>query len=286
MTRRVRLTDQGLVAVTLARDAAARAARVPTVADLLVALAVEPDGVAGHRLRAHAGAAVSLAQRAAAAPAHLPRLLDAVAHAARAAAPRPPGTADLLAAVLAVGGPDIADLLAAAGYSPDDLRPDDLRPEDVSTDVGSAAVLDRVPQSWSSAWSAASETVGLSREPDPRFSPGASVALARTRAVAGGAVELVLAIASAPEGSVADGDDLDPGVLAFLLDRLLAARTGEDTAQWDAGLEPVIAAALAWREGGVVTSADLLVAAALNGGRGPRRLLDEWHRVRQEDAAS
>ena len=114
----VRLTDQAVVAVALARRIAGD--RPATAADLLAGLAVEPEGGAGLLLRASAGV-VGLERRVAAQPRGLPAL-DDVARAAACADGHPVWTVELLDAAVVRGGPDVGDLLEATGLDLWDLR--------------------------------------------------------------------------------------------------------------------------------------------------------------------
>lgn len=255
-TVRLRLTDQALVAARLAATIAQRRGSAATVHDLLVGLAAEPDGVAGRVLRERASAAAWLADRAAVA---VPRLapLDVALHRAVAdAAPRPPGTADLLDAALAEGGAALAELLEAAGYEPEALR--------------------ERPRSLAVSEVAGGETLGLdpTGPADAQLSGVAARVVAQVRAAGGGAVELLLALAAAPD---ADAATLLPGhaELSAALWRL--RKRGQDAAgdpDWDRGLDHVVTQACAWRAGPQVTTVDLLRAALFAGGRGPSALLD------------
>lgn len=262
--RRVRLTDQALVAVALARQLAGDARwgpggeapaggrpdtpRAATLAQLVAALAAEPDGRAGRMLRERSTAAGRLAERAAAAPPGLPSLEVAVWRAASTAAPRTAGTAELLLAALESGGADLTGLVAAAGYGPRDL-------------YRAAAAAPGHP------WAPGAETVGLGADPD--LGPGAGLAVARVRAAAGGAAALVLALATLPEAAEALGADVDD----------LAARVGAQgdggtlVGEGDAGLDPVLTAARAWCTA-PITATDLLRAAQLAGGPAAAALLE------------
>lgn len=248
----MRLTDQALVAVALARDAAAASGRWATVADLLAGLAAEPEGRAGRRLRARATAAAALAERAGSAPA--PALDAVLRDAADKAAPRPAGTGDLLDAALTVGGPDVADLLVAAGYDRD-LDPAGVAP-----------------------WDPDAETYGLAVMDDPGMSRCAARIVAQVRAGAGGAVAVILAVAAAPD---ADGAALleDPDRLALALSRLRERHPAAGTPGWDAGLDAVVTAAARLRGDKRTTTADLVRAAVVAGGSGPVAVLEEAQRL-------
>jgi hypothetical protein len=264
--RRVRLTDQALVAVTLARQAAAARDREPTSLDLLLGLAAEPDGWAGHLLRRRDSAAAALVVRAAAPPPGLTPLLEVVATAAERAAPRPPGTRDLLRAVLTDGGEDVDDLLASCGFAEPDLwadEPDDGKhlvviPADGSSegtdpDVGGPPHPDvEVP------WAPGSETVTLDGPDQPLLSPAAARAVAKVRALAGGALDLV-------ELLLVDLDEAQRKTLPA--GRSSGVPTDEP---WDAGLDAVLDAVAVVAGGRAASTYHLLQAALLAGGRGPR----------------
>lgn len=254
--RTIRLTDQALVAVTVARRVAGP--RGATVADLLAGLATEPDGAAGAVLRRRSTAAGRLAERVRAAIPGLASLEHAAARAADDAAPRPAPTAALLAAALEVGGPDVADLLAACGYEPRELY---------RAAVGSVA---------------ADETFGLGGDVD--LAPDAATAVARVRAAAGGAVDLVVAVAALPAPPpLLPADAAELAAVRDDLDRRGdATQAGES---WDRGLDAVLDAARGWRRGAPppVSAQDLLRAALVAGGHGPAALLDEAAR-RQEQS--
>lgn len=244
---RMRVTDQALVAITVARQVAGEHHRHPTAADLLVGLAAEADGRAGALLRDPPAVAARLSDRAATAPPGLPRLEDVVAHAGAGESTHPVATAGLLTALLEAGGPDLLDLLAACGYD--------------SRTLYRAATRDPGP---------GGETFGLGSDPD--LAADAAVAVARVRAAAGGAVDLVLAIAAAPgaeELVPADPDDL-AAALAGLHRHGEPERAGED---WDHGLDGVLAAARVWCTP-PIGARELLRAAIAAGGRGPSHLLD------------
>lgn len=253
--RRVLLTDQALVAVAAARQAGAQRSRPPTAADLLEGLAAESEGTAGALLRRPGNAAARLPGRVATAPAALPSLEAVVARAA-ASSRRPVASTDLLAALLEVAGADVVDLLAACGYDPRQLYRD-------ATDEGAGTA----------------ETFGLGSEPD--LSADAATAVARVRAAAGGAVDLVVALAATPRGEALVAADADE--LAAL--RADLRRRGEEAAagdEWDRGLDAVLGAARAWRPA-PLDADDLLRAVQTAGGVGPARLLDEAARLADGD---
>jgi hypothetical protein len=255
---RVVLTDQALVAVTLARRHAGSGRA--TVAHLVVGLASEPEGAAARLLRPHDAAAARLADRLGSAPPRLPSVEVALGWAAGAVRGRPLWTTDLLAAALEVGAADLADLLAACSLELADLpeaSPDGLTPH---------ALLDRA--------GALAETHGYDPA-DATFTPPAARSVARARALGGGAVALVVALAA--EHAVApDAVPLDPDELAV---RLRATRRPD--VLWlpapderDRGLDAVVDAACRIRAAGRrVTPLDLLRAALLAGGRRPAALL-------------
>lgn len=247
----MRLTDQALVAVALARRSAGATGRTPSVADLLAGLAAEPDGGAGRRLRARASTAVRLVESAGT-PA--PPLDGCIALAAAGAAPRPAWTLDLLAAARRTGGPDVADLLDADSYDLDGPR------------VGDPFRV----------WDDEAETFGLDPAGDQDLTGPAARVVAQVRAAAGGAVEVLLAVAAAPDAEAAELLP-EPDELAIALVRLRDA--GADaTPGWDHGLVPVIEAAASLRAGDQTAARDLVAAAVVAGGSGPRRLLEDVRR--------
>ena len=239
---RGRLTDQAAVAVALARVVAGD--RPPTIAHLLAGLAAENEGRAGVRLRERASAAAVLTDRAPTAPA--PPLNQAVQVALERAAERAATTVDLLDAAVAVGGDDVADLVTSAGYH---------------RDLDGWVVGDTAEQ-----WFEHAETFGFHPEGDAVFDASASRVVAQVRAVAGGAVELLLAAAAAPDADVLNAD---PSALAAVAAQL--ERAGRPS---DAGLDAVIAAATTLAEGDAVTVGDLVRAALVAGGDAPRLVLD------------
>jgi hypothetical protein len=264
----VRLTDQALVAVRLARASAGRE-RAAHSGDVLLGLASEPDGLAGRLLGAQPNAAAALVDRAATAThdqSHrpLPSADELIAHAGAGAEPRPPATGDLLAAILERGGPVCATLLTDCGYDPSELYRR-------ATDGGDPT--ERLLPS--------TETVGLpaESEPDATLEVAAAVAVARTRASAGGALTLVLAIAEADEPTASAMLPCDrDGLLAdwHALERGNGANGSalSDEMPWDRGLEAVLAAARAWRGPAPASAADLLSAAVAAGGTGPAAVLE------------
>ncbi|MDQ3537832.1 MAG: hypothetical protein M3415_03395 [Actinomycetota bacterium] len=250
-----RLTDQALVAVSLARAAALASDRHATVADLLAALAAEGEGEAGRRLRNRSSAAAALAERAVSVPA--PLLDTAVRNAVQQSGARAATTVDLLQAAVAVGEDDIADLLAGAGY---DRDLDGYLAEDLFGELGGAG-----------------ETYGLAPAGAPDLSEPAARAMAQVRAIAGGAVALLLAVAAAPDG---DGASLlpDPEALALAWSRL-GGRGRGDEAGWDVGLDVVVATAAQLRNGERTTTRDLVRACLVAGGDGPKAVVEEADRA-------
>jgi hypothetical protein len=259
---RLRLTDQALVAVTLARGHAAAGGRGAHVGDLVVGLASEPEGAAGRRLGGYASAVTTLADRVAAAPPRLPALEVALGWCAGEVGRRPAGTVDLLLAALEVGAGDLADLLERCGLP-----------------LGALAAGQRpaaAPLCSAGESDALAETYGL----DPNAAdaePAAARAVARTRAVGGGALTLLAALA-VEAASSPEAVPLDPDVLAGRM-RALPDRgergIGEGAdGDWDRGVEPVVEAAWRIRDPRMPLRAlDLLRSAALVGGRGPSKLL-------------
>jgi len=261
----LRLTDQALVAVVLARAAAAAAGRDATVADLLVGLAEEPDGIAGRVLQGAEAVAVRL--RTHPPSPRLPALEIALRWAADDVADRPLGTADLLAAAVEVGGSEFADLLAAVDGAWVAGRVDDLPPR---PGPGRAA---RLAAAWGDRLGPGAETLGLRPpgDPDPHLTPAAARAVAHARAAGSGALDLVLAVAASvrPDDPARDllfpgeplpGDDDLPDV-----DRLLIAAERLAPDAPDPDLATVVEAAIATTRS-PATAADLVRAALLVGG--------------------
>ena len=239
------LTDQAAVAVAIARAEAGPSET--TIGHLLVGLATEPDGRAGKRLRERATAVLLLTERAGRIPA--PPLTAALAHAARRPHRRAIGTVDLLDAALAAGGSDVADLLESVGFQ---------------RDLDGWLLGD--PEH---LWFDDAETLGWAPHGDDTLDPAASRVVAQARAVGGGAIEVLIAAAAAPEVAL---DDLDPEVLAGVAERL------RHTASWDAGLDAVISTARVLTESPRATLRDLLRATLVGGGEGPRRILEAAER--------
>lgn len=270
--RRVRLTDQALVAVALARRSAAAHGREPTAVDLLLGLASEPDGWAGRVLRRRDTAVVTLAARAGSPPPAMPALLEVVAAAADRAAPRPPGTRDLMAAVHTVGGDDVDALLASCGY---DAR--DLRSPNASDGLAPYARTENDER-----WTGPQETVTLAGPGLPALSRAAAHAVGRVRAAGGGALALLELLVDEDAGPK-DGTIGEATILGALAARAHLERSdpaAAATAPRDAGLDPVLAVTADLTAGRAATTADLLHALLLAGGTGPldalrRRLGDE-----------
>ena len=234
----LRLTDQAAVAVALAKAGAVGGQ--PSIGHLLVGLATEPDGRAGRRLRERATAVWELSQRVATVPTR--PAADALSAAALAAKSVVVDTVALLDAAIRTGGGDVADLLETCGFHRD---------------------LD----GWlpgATQWFDDPETLGWSPTGDDVLDPVASRVAAVVRAIDGGAVDVVIAAVAAPETDLAH---LDPAVLAT------AAGGLPRTKHWDAGLDAVIAAAPLLSDGHRASVHDLLRAALVAGGEGPRRLL-------------
>lgn len=254
MSAAVRLTDQALVAVTLARVRAAREARVPTVLDVVLGLAEEPDGAAGRLLVQHASSVMVLLATRTVQPGLAP--LDvAVRWAAEAACPRPADTTDLLGAAIEIGGSALRDTLATVNDPVSGLS----RPAD-----------------WHRSGELTRETFGMGApgDRDETLTPVGARAVARTRAAAGGAVELVLMLADDPRDELGQWNLPATDDLLAVLERL--RQDGIPTAEgdaWDRGLEPVLDAARHFGPARL-PAADLLRAALLAGGTGPRALLD------------
>lgn len=242
-----RFTDQAVVAVALARTVAPDE---PTVAHLLIGLATEPEGRAGRRLRERATAAAALVERGVSAPST--RLDEALGRAVSAAGARAVTTVDLLDAALAVGRDDIENLLAGAGYHRDLdgwLAGD---PMDV--------------------WFEDAETYGLNPGGDAMLDRAAARVVAQVRAVGGGAVEVLIAAAAAPDAEVVAADPSDLAAVAARLGRSASPRSSARA--WDVGLDAVVAAAHTLSEGGAVTVRDLARAALVAGGDAPRLVVE------------
>lgn len=237
-----RLTDQAVVAVALARVAAGRGEA--SIAHLLAGLAAEGEGRAGVRLRERASAAAELAYRASMTPA--PHMECAMIAAIDRAQGRAATTVDLLDAAITEGGSDVADLLDAAGYS-----------RDLDGWLASDPVED---------WFEHPETFGFHPAGDEVFDGPASRVVAQVRAVRGGAVELLVAAAAAPDAGIVAAD---PAVLASA-----AARLRNQRDSWDAGLDAVVEAAQTLAESDAVTIRDLVRAALVAGGDGPKLVLE------------
>lgn len=237
-----RLTDQAAVAVALARAVAQPGQ--PTVAHLLIGLATEPEGRAGRRLRERATAAAALLQHGDATP--CASLDDVLAAAAAAAGPRAANTVDLLDAAITVGAAEVGDLLDAAGYQ---------------RDLDGWLAGDLMDQ-----WFEDAETYGLQPQGDEQLDAAAARVVAQVRAVNGGAIEVLVAAAAAPDAGVAVGDPAD---LAAASVRLRGAGSS-----WNRGLDVVTEAARTLRHDGPVRVLDLIRAALVAGGDGPRLVLE------------
>jgi hypothetical protein len=262
--RKLRLTDQALVAVTIARHAAAQRDQVPSCADLVVGLATETEGWAGHLLRAGGqGPVIALAGRAGSAPAALATLGDVLLAAAQRARPRPPGTADLLVSALRTGGHDLADLLDSCGFPALDLPPVEWRLR------GASWYIDAEED-----WGATAETVTLAGPDHPRLDAAAARVVGRVRAIAGGAVDLLTALDLDPAVDLAPwtGTDRSDIVLARLQTDRDDPSSG--SAGWDLGLEPVLEAAQVLAGPEPVSVGPLLQATLIAGGAGPPAILD------------
>ncbi len=194
--RRVRLTDQALVAVTVARQlpGSGRA----TVAQLLAGLAIEPDGVAGGFLAQPPSAAATLVERAGAASPRLPSLEAAVGW-AQPVPGTPVWTVDLLRAAAEIGRGDLDDLLQAAGYDAAALRSALAR----ETRGGGRHLLNlmaigEVEPTSPGHGRRDPETVGLRAHSD-RLTAAAGLAVGRAAAQGGRVRHLVLALKVAEE---------------------------------------------------------------------------------------
>jgi hypothetical protein len=265
--RRVRLTDQALVAVTIARQLAAGRSIGPSSADLVLGLATEPEGWAGHLLRAGGERPmIALAARARSQPPDLTGLDEAVSRAATRAQPRPPGTADLLVAALEHGGRDLPELLAVCGFPVLDLESVRWRLR------ASSWYLDAEED-----WGTTAETVTLTGPDQPRLTKAAARAVGRVRAIAGGAVDLLTALDLDPAIDLTDwtGTSRTDIVLARLEVEREQPAAGDPG--WDLGLDPVLEAARVLAGQDPVSIGPLLHATLVAGGRGPLTILDAAH---------
>ena len=239
---RGKLTDQAALAVALTHAAAA--GTPPTVAHLLIGLAAEPEGRAGRRLRERASAAAELLRSAGQVDA--PALAPALERARTRAGNRAAGTVDLLDAALAHAGPALATFLVDIGYHRD---LDGWLTTDPATE-----------------WFEDAETYGFDPRGEAALDPAAARVVAQVRAAGGGAVEVLIAAAAAPDAGMPTPDPRD---LAATAARLRSASTA-----WDAGLEAVLRAAATLRDGGRVGVEDLVHAALIAGGDGPRLIAE------------
>lgn len=232
------LTDQAAVAIAVARSAAKPGDA--TVAHLLVGLVTEGEGRAGRRLRQRTSAAALLVQRGGRTPA--PPLARALSHVGRLVGRRAVTTVDLLDAAIAVGGEDVTDLLDAVGYHRD---LDGWLVGDPDAD-----------------WFEEAETLGWSPGPDETLDPAAARIVAQVRAVSGGALEVLIAAAAAPDAGM---DDIDPQALAAA-----AACWPADTSTFNADIDTVVGAAELVTETAPTTVPDLVRAALIVGGEPTR----------------
>jgi hypothetical protein len=181
----------------------------------------------------------------------------AVRNAVQHSGARAATTVDLLEAALVVGTDDVADLLAGAGY---DRDLDGFLVDDVFGELDGAG-----------------ETYGLSPAGAPDLDEPAARVVAQVRAIAGGAVALLLAVAAAPD---ADGAVLLGDREALALARSDLDRRGlGDQPGWDAGLDVVIDTAAQLREGERTTTRDLVRACLIAGGDGPKAVVEEADRA-------
>lgn len=247
--RRVRLTDQALVAVTAARHAATADQREPTALDLLVALATA-EGAASTRLGDRMAGMTRLVERARHGSPRLVTVDDVLRWAAGAVTGRPVSTDDLLGATLELGGSELADTLDAAGVPPAALaaEPDD----DPTVHV--------------------SETFGLDPNGADRWPLPCARAMARARASGGSATALAVAIAVDPQlPAPVDPETVVRRLRAVFADAdwRSAARRRDD----DAGADAVAVAAERGAPHGVVDPLTLTQAVRMAGGGLPSMLL-------------
>jgi hypothetical protein len=232
--RRIRVTDQALVAIAAARRSAA--GRGPaTVVDLLVGLAIEPDGEAGPFLRGAASGVADLLDRSAAAAAWAPPLEVALRWASAESPRRALTTLDLLLAALEVGGSNLADLLERCAI-------------DLTHVTSSAGGV---------------ETFGAGS--GGGLTPAAELVAARVRATDGRAIELLFAVAALAGDGLPDYELLEAAVP--LLDQ-----GGTPTEAWNAELTTVLDAARELAAPEPADLLDLLRATLVAGGSGPRQL--------------
>jgi hypothetical protein len=175
-----------------------------------------------------------------------------VAVAAAAAGTRAATTVDLLDAAVRGGGPDVEDLLAGAGYHRD-------------LDGWLAGEVE-------DSWFDDAETYGYEPSGTQTLDRSAARVVAQVRAVGGGAVETLIAATAAPDVDVGGPDPQQLASVARRLQARHAGRAGVD--HWDSGLDAVMLAAETLREGPVVTVRDLVRAALVAGGSGPRIVLE------------
>lgn len=248
------MSDQACVAVVLARHSAPTGH--PTVAHLLAGTAAEPEGTAGALLRERETAAGLLQARLATSPPGLADLPAAVHAAAQTAGHRPVDTVDLAASALNLGGSLLEELLESCGYDGTSLH----------RALASAADSRGDPQRLR-------ETMGLPPHGrHPVLSRAAARVVAKVRAIDGGAVDVVLALAVTDEEPVFTAEEAEAVLAACWRLR----KRGEDRAEdWDAGLDAVVSTAAIVRAAARASSMELLRAALLSGGRGPARLLQE-----------
>lgn len=247
--RRVRLTDQALVAVTAARHAAAADEREPSALDVLVALATA-EGAASARLGGLMAGLTRLAERARHGSPRLAGVDDVLRWAGGAVTDRPLSTDDLLAATVELGGSELADTLDAAGVPPDTLatEPDD----DPTTHVTETFGLD---------------PAGIQGWPLP-----CARAIARARAAGGSATALAVAITVDPQLPA----PVDPDTVGYRLRRAVEAadwRSAVLARDDDAGVDAVVSAAEGGGRNGVVDPLTLMQAARMAGGALPAELL-------------
>src|SRR5665811_1160423 len=182
LRNRVRMSDQALVVVALAR----RGPGAGTVAHLLAAAAAEPEGTAGMLLRERETAAGALQARLVSAQPGLADLEVAIGAAARVAGTRPVDTVDLARAAMTMGAAELAELLESCGYDVEVLR----------RSLAAAAEGRADPERLR-------ETMGFPPQGQhPDLTPPAARVVAKVRAVDGGAVDVVLALAATDEEPV------------------------------------------------------------------------------------
>lgn len=245
---RVQVTDQARVAIEIARSMGASATA------LVAALAIEPDGRAGHVLRERSSAATTLAMQHAPGGTDLDTVLIT---ATGLAGDRPLWTTDLL--VAGMRDPEAAAVMITSGFDVAELSGQGRRLAELG--------------SWQDPWAAA-ETVGAVAGPTDGLDATASLVVGRVRARGGAAIDLLCALASSDEVHALDG--VDPAELAAVAPAAPEGSRSEAPVEYDGRLRAVVAAAHRAALPRRATCDDLLTATLQieHGGWGPRAHLD------------